>query len=160
MYITIWRSWIQWVLGLYLWLSQLELLLWIKIWTHHPPNIGKSQSTWIYFGHTCSFQATQQFPCCRSWYFLRWWYLGWPRKGPGASQMMLLSQSLVLDLDLGLKVRYSEMELKLLIDNLFYDLIAWLPCTGCGSVLKNVSEVAGFLNSATWVYIFCYDLIA
>ena len=36
---------------------------------------------------------------------------------------MMLTLSLVLDLDLRLKVRYVKLELKVIVDNLFCDLI-------------------------------------
>ena len=66
-----WYSWIQWVHGIHFWISKSELLLWIQMWIHHLPIIGKNQITWTWSGHTCQFQLTKKFTCCRSWGVLR-----------------------------------------------------------------------------------------
>ena len=145
----LWSSRIQWSHDLHLWLSQPELLIWIQMWIKHPPILGKSQSTCTWSGHTCCFYATKIFPFCRAWDVLRWLDLGWTGKVPVACQLELLPWFLLLDLDLRFIVRYLEVELKFLVEftflDLFCNLIAWLPCTGNGSI-KKVSEVAGFLN--------------
>ena len=52
-------------------------------------------------------------------------------------------------------MRYVKLELKVLVDYLFYNLIAWLQCTGNGNISKDkVLEVAGLLNSEIRLYRF------
>ena len=126
---TRWHSWIWWVNGLYIWLSQSELLLWIQIWIWNPPILGKSQSTWTWSGCTWRFQVTQKFPCCRSWDGLRRRYQGFTGKGLGDCRMVLLPWFIVLDLDLSLEVRDVKIEVKVLVDYIFLDFFAaWFHC--------------------------------
>ena len=60
-------------------------------------------------------------------------YLECTGKGPGDRPLVLL-WFLVLDLKLRLKVRYLKIELKFIVGCLLCGMIAWLPCTGNGSV--------------------------
>ena len=102
----------------------------------------------------CLFPAAQQLPCCRAWDVLRWKDIGWTGEGPRAFQMVL-PWFLVLYLDLRLKVRDVKLELKILVDYLLCNLIAWLPWNDNVSIKnKNISEVTGLLNFATWIYRF------
>ena len=149
------NSWLQLVHGLHIWLSQSELLLWIQMWIQNPPIFGKIQSTWICLVHTCNFPVSQQLPCFRTWYVLMWKYIGQPSKGPGDRQVVLLQWFLVIDLDLSLKVRYVKLEMKVLVDDMFCDMIAGLPCTENGIIKKKkAAEVSGFLNCTTYFSIF------
>ena len=64
--------------------------------------------------------------------------LEWSGKVPGSLPLVLLL-FLLVDLDLRLNLIYLKVELKVLVDFLFCDLIAWLPCTRDGSVkIRNV----------------------
>ena len=60
-------------------------------------------------------------------------YIGWPGKGHGARQMVLLPLFFVVELDLKLKVRYLKIELKVLFGFLFWDLIVCLRYTNNGN---------------------------
>ena len=138
------------------------------MWIQYYPIIGKSQSTLIWSGHTYCFQATKQLPCCRYLDVLRLWDLGWSGKVPVSRKMVLLIPwFLVLDLNLRLKVRDVEIELKVLVYyilmGLFCNLITWLPYIWNGSI-KNILEVSGFLNCMTflssffllfWSHVYC-----
>ena len=95
---------------------------------------GSSAHTSIWSVDTCSFQVTQQLPCCRYLYVLRRWDLRWPGKVPGARQLVILAWFLVLELGLRLKVINFRMELKVLVNYLFCNLIAWSPWTVNGSI--------------------------
>ena len=119
------------------------------MWIQHPQILGKSHPTWICSGHTCRFLVTQQLPCYRSGDVMRWRYLGWPVKVPGACQLVL-QLFIVLDLGLRLKVRYLKLELKFLVGYLICDLITWLLWNGNCSIKNNkISDVTGLLNRAT-----------
>ena len=124
-----WRCpWIQWVHGVHIWFSQSKLLLWIKIWIHHPPIIGKSWSTYIWWDHTCHFLVAPKWPCCKAWYVLIWKCLGWPVKGTGYHPLLLWF--LVVDLELRLKNRDFKIELKILVSLFLCKQIVCLPYTG------------------------------
>ena len=64
------------------------------------------KSTWTWLCQTCRFQITQKLPCCWTWYVLKWLYLEWLGKVPGARQLVLLAWLFFL----------------------FYFMIFWLPC--------------------------------
>ena len=69
-----------------------------------------------------------------------WKDIEWPGKGPGSSPLVL-PWFLVVDLDLRLNLRYLKIELKVLVDCFFYNLITWSPYT--------VSDNVGIIIMAT-----------
>ena len=120
---SVWCSWIKCLHGVYIWISQSELLLWIQMWIHNLTIIGKIQSTWIWSYNTCRFLVAQQFPFFRAWVVLMWKYLELPCKVHGSCPLVL-PWFLLLDLDLRLKFEIFEN----ITESYCWLLVLWLDC--------------------------------